>query len=193
MVLRRCRQLLCGEDEAADAMQDVFVQLLRYQGTLDMCASSSLLFRIATNVCLNKLRTWQRRPADRGSRGGCGPGAVELSGLFDLGRIGSAGGGDGDSGGAYGAAGVDTMALLRETGVLDDDPEKKSLVRNLLNRIWGDDAQTLGLVAVLHYVDGMTLEEVAGETGLSLSGVRRRLDRLRRRGEALMKGLDDEK
>jgi len=34
-------------------------------------------------------------------------------------------------------------------------------------------------MAVLHYVDGFTLEEVARETGLSVSGVRRRLRRLR--------------
>jgi len=34
-------------------------------------------------------------------------------------------------------------------------------------------------MAVLHYVDGMTLEEVARETGYSVSGVRKRLRALR--------------
>ena len=34
-------------------------------------------------------------------------------------------------------------------------------------------------MAVLHYVDGLTLEEVAIETGLSVSGVRKRLRRLK--------------
>ena len=34
-------------------------------------------------------------------------------------------------------------------------------------------------MAVLHYVDGLTLEQVASETGLSVSGVRKRLNRLR--------------
>ena len=40
-------------------------------------------------------------------------------------------------------------------------------------------------IAVLHYIDGLTLEQVAGETGLSVSGVRKRLRRLRddRQGE----------
>ena len=34
-------------------------------------------------------------------------------------------------------------------------------------------------MAVLHYVDGLTLEEVAEETGMSVSGVRKRLRGLR--------------
>jgi RNA polymerase sigma-70 factor (ECF subfamily) len=34
-------------------------------------------------------------------------------------------------------------------------------------------------MAVLHFVDGLTFEEVARHTGLSVSGVRRRLRKLR--------------
>ena len=34
-------------------------------------------------------------------------------------------------------------------------------------------------MAVMHHVDGMTLEQVARECGLSVSGVRKRLRRLR--------------
>ena len=34
-------------------------------------------------------------------------------------------------------------------------------------------------IAVLHYVDGLTLEQVASEIGMSVSGVRRRLRKLR--------------
>ena len=62
MVLRRCRRLLADEEQAVDAMHDVFVQLLRNQDRLDDAAPSSLLFRMATNVCLNRLRTQRRRP-----------------------------------------------------------------------------------------------------------------------------------
>lgn len=64
MVLRRCRQLLRDEDQALDAMQDVFVLLLRNHSRLDDSAPSSLLLRMATNVCLNKIRTSKRRPED---------------------------------------------------------------------------------------------------------------------------------
>ena len=62
MVLRRCRALLRDEDMALDAMQDVFVQVLRRQETLHDSAPSSLLYRIATNVCLNTLRKKKRGP-----------------------------------------------------------------------------------------------------------------------------------
>jgi RNA polymerase sigma-70 factor (ECF subfamily) len=63
MVLRRCRQLLKNEDLAADAMQDTFVRVLRNRNTLHGSYPSSLLYRIATNVCLNMMRTNRRRPA----------------------------------------------------------------------------------------------------------------------------------
>src|SRR5262245_7378722 len=62
MVLRRCRQLLGNEDEALDACQDVFVRVLEHQSTLDARYPSSLLYRIATNVCLNRIRDRRRKP-----------------------------------------------------------------------------------------------------------------------------------
>jgi RNA polymerase sigma-70 factor (ECF subfamily) len=40
---------------------------------------------------------------------------------------------------------------------------------------------------VLHYVDGLTLEQVAREVGLSVSGVRKRLRGLRRTLAAMEK------
>ena len=43
-------------------------------------------------------------------------------------------------------------------------------------------------MAVLHYVDGMTLEQVARECGLSMSGVRKRLRGLRASLQALEVG-----
>jgi RNA polymerase sigma factor (sigma-70 family) len=64
MVLRRCRRLLRNEDQAIDAMHDVFVQVLRAEERLDESAPSALLLRIATNVCLNRLRGERRRPED---------------------------------------------------------------------------------------------------------------------------------
>lgn len=62
MVLRRCRTLLRDEHEAVDAMHDTFVQLLRHNQTLTDRGLSSLLFRIATNLCLDRLRAARRRP-----------------------------------------------------------------------------------------------------------------------------------
>ena len=62
MVMRRCRQLLKDEQLALDTMHDVFVQLLVHQRRLDDRAMSSLLYRIATNLSLNKIRSKSRRP-----------------------------------------------------------------------------------------------------------------------------------
>ena len=62
MVLRRCRTLLKNEDAAADAMQETFVRVLRSRKNLTASYPSSLLYRIATNVCLNMLRANRRRP-----------------------------------------------------------------------------------------------------------------------------------
>ena len=61
--MRRCRYLLRNEDEALDALQDVFLQVLRKQAQMHSRAPSSLLYTIATNVCLNKIRGSKRKPA----------------------------------------------------------------------------------------------------------------------------------
>ncbi len=66
MVLRRCRSMLKSEAEAVDAMHDVFVELLRRRDSLDAESGSSLLYRVATNVCLNRLRSRSRRKEDPG-------------------------------------------------------------------------------------------------------------------------------
>jgi len=61
MVFRRCLGMLGNEEDALDAAQDVFVKLLRYHRRLHGQFLSSLLYTIATNVCLNRLRQrkWQ--------------------------------------------------------------------------------------------------------------------------------------
>lgn len=64
MVMRRCRRLLVDEEHAADAMHDVFVQLIVHHERLVDGGASSLMYRIATNVCLNRLRSRARRPED---------------------------------------------------------------------------------------------------------------------------------
>ncbi len=66
MVMRRCMHLLRNEEEAADAMQETFVRVLTHRTTLHAGYPSSLLYRIATNVCLNLMRTKRRKPTLRG-------------------------------------------------------------------------------------------------------------------------------
>src|SRR5690349_12494423 len=64
MVHRRCRALLKDDEEAREAMQDVFVEVLRRGEGLVVDAPSSFLYRTATNVCLNRLRSKRRKPSD---------------------------------------------------------------------------------------------------------------------------------
>ena len=136
MVLRRCRKLLGDEQAARDAMHDVFVQILSRADELVDQAPSSLLFRIATNVCLNRLRTRRRRPED------------------------------GDP------------SLLLEIAE-HTDPAARSAARSALDALFRHEPGDTALIAVLHLYDRMTLEEVAAEVGMSVSGVRKRLAKLR--------------
>ena len=65
LVLGRCRSLLRNEADAAEACQEVFLRLHRYQDRFRGDASpSTYLYRMTTNHCLNVLRTRRRRPED---------------------------------------------------------------------------------------------------------------------------------
>jgi RNA polymerase sigma-70 factor (ECF subfamily) len=135
MVLRRCRQLLRDEQEALDAWQDVFVRVIERRRRLDARYPSSLLYRIATNVCLNRIRDRKR------SAGG------EDEKIYDIACAGA--------------------------------PHGNSDARLLLDWLFDRHPESSRTIALLHYVDGLTLEQVAAEIGLSVSGVRKRLRRLR--------------
>ena len=136
MVLRRCRQLLRDEEEALDACQDVFVRIIERRRRLRADYPSSLLYRIATNVCLNRIRDRGRRPEDADNE------------------------------------------RLREIACLAE-PAGESHARLLLNWLFARHPASSRTIAVLHYVDGLTLEQVAAECGMSVSGVRKRLHKLR--------------
>lgn len=57
--------------------------------------------------------------------------------------------------------------------------EEKSRARLLLGRLFKQNPESTRVIAVLHFMDGLTLEEVANEVGMSVSGVRKRLRLLR--------------
>jgi len=60
MVIRRCRRILGNSDDVMDAVHDVFVNLLRAQPRLHGQYPSSLLYTMATNICLNRIRRNKR-------------------------------------------------------------------------------------------------------------------------------------
>lgn len=127
--------MLRDEAQAEDAAQDVFVQFIRNRDRLTCEFPSSLLYRIATNHCLNLIR-------DRA-------GQARHAGTW-----------------------------LREVADMED-PVPRLEARSILDRLFGRHQESTRTMAVLHLLDGMTLDEVAAETGLSVSGVRKRLRGLR--------------
>jgi RNA polymerase sigma-70 factor (ECF subfamily) len=136
MVHRRCAALLKSEAEADDATQEVFVRVLRraQQGAVVDDKPVSYLWKVATHVCLNRLRSRKRRPEDS-------------TAPEDL---------------------VERIAAV-------DDGVGTSPVRRALDRIFAAEPASTRTMAVLHFVDGLTLEETAAEMGMSVSGVRKRL------------------
>jgi RNA polymerase sigma-70 factor (ECF subfamily) len=63
-VERRCRRILGDSDEASDAAQEVFVRLLTKGADFRGAAEwMTWLYRVATNVCLNRLRDQKTRAA----------------------------------------------------------------------------------------------------------------------------------
>jgi len=60
-----------------------------------------------------------------------------------------------------------------------DDPQDQIANQSVLDRLFRHHPDSTRLIAVLHYHDGMTLEEVAETIGMSVSGVRKRLRHLR--------------
>jgi RNA polymerase sigma-70 factor (ECF subfamily) len=141
LVLRRCRHLLREEAKAVDAMQDVFVEILRRKDSLDASSPAGLLLTTATHVCLNRIRSERRKPEDRND---------EM--LFHI-------------------------AALEPHG----NAEGRTLAGRILDRLFAGQPESTRLIAVLHYVDRLTLEEVASEVGMSVSGVRKRLRTLKER------------
>jgi len=136
MVIRRCRALLRDEDEAMDAVHDVFVNLLRAEGRLSGAFPSSLLYTMATNICLNRLRARKQR-----------------AGWRDMSAQGELFAGD------Y------------------DQVDAKMLVETILE----NESEDTRAICFMYHGDGMTLREIGEAVGLSISGIRKRLEAFRKR------------
>ncbi|MDC7220264.1 MAG: sigma-70 family RNA polymerase sigma factor [Spirochaetales bacterium] len=63
-----------------------------------------------------------------------------------------------------------------------DQVEEKAVNKMFIDQIFSDQKPSTRTIAVLHYMDGLTLEETSRVSGLSVSGVRKRLRKLREAG-----------
>ena len=140
MVFRRCKSLLGDDALANDAAQDVFVAVIHKYNQLSLSTPSSLLYRIATNVCLNTIRSKKRE------RNVFNPDYDD-----DL---------------------LERIASLEE-------PENNSIHEQMLKHLFNREPESSRTIAVMYLLDGFTLKEVAEEVNMSVSGVRKRLRRLK--------------
>ena len=138
MVLRRCRRMLKNEQSAYDAMHEVFLKILSNHKRLTGTHPSALLYRIATNVCLNRIRD-ERKYA--------------LSEYLDILHHVS----------FFGKSGAHVSAL------------------NLLEYVIEKEKESTRKIAVMYFINGMTIKEIAETMKLSVSGVHKHLEKLRRR------------
>jgi len=147
MVLRRCRQLLKDEARAMDAMQDVFVKLMERKDSLTDDAPSSMLYRIATNHCLNIIRDNKKYVQHDFSNSEHDDESERQNILFNIANA--------------------------------SDSTEQLVASNILDKLFRRHPESTRTIAVLHYYDGMTLDEVAEHVGMSVSGIRKRLRQLK--------------
>ncbi|MHB9291598.1 putative RNA polymerase sigma-70 factor, ECF subfamily [Hollandina sp. SP2] len=138
MVIRRCRSILHNEEEAMDAVQDVFVNLIRGKKRLKGQYPSSLLYIMATNTCLNRLRNRKRETPD-------------------------------------------DLALWDERFAITEEGYGQTEAELLTEAILKDASEETRLICFMYHADGMTLKEIGEAVGLSVSGVRKRLETFKAR------------
>ncbi|MDQ3232626.1 MAG: sigma-70 family RNA polymerase sigma factor [Pseudobdellovibrionaceae bacterium] len=149
LVYRRCYRLLGNPLRAEEAMQEVFLKLLKPGFDIGKHPKPvALLFRIATHICLNLIRSDRRRPETL----------------------------DGD-----------LLLEIVDNRSLNADPTDRLFAESLLDR----ELSSTQLMAIYHFVDGMTLEELAREFKLSVNGIRKRLQKFKISARA--KGEDHRK
>lgn len=141
LVLRRCRAITRSDALADDALQKVFVKVMRYGASLRE-ADSQLrwLYRAADRCCFDLLGKQKRRAE---------------------------------------VAEVDERAGPDPT----DQLAARDAVLSLLGRLGEKERR----IAVLAWVDGMSQGQIAEETGTSRQTINKKLQRIQRRAEAVLR------
>ncbi len=138
MVYRQCCCLLKSRDKALDAVQEIFLKLFLRRDTMTVQYPMSLLYRMATNYCLDRLR--QDRKFVPGEN-------------------------------------LDLLSNLPYESLVED----RLMAENILAYILKDEKSESHQVAVLFFLNGLTIREIVAETGLAQFRVYRHLERLKRK------------
>ena len=155
VIYRRCLRLLGDLEDSEDAIQTIFLKVLKRlekskDGPFRPDDPLKYLYRTATNVCLNKIRSNGRRPE------------VPQDELV--------------------------VELASSDRSFTERFEDQEFLRILFNLV----PSSTRLMATLHWVDGMTCEEVAEIVDLSVSAVRKRLRVFRQRANAQLRAQLEE-
>lgn len=147
---RRCVRLLGSEAEADDALQEIFVRVIKYGDGFTGAAPLPWLYRIADRQCFDRLRRrkGRERPEDD----------ARLLAALD-----------------HDAEGDDDGAPARaRTGAGLTRPDISENLQAVA-RALAACREPVQEVALLYYVDEMTQDEVANAVGVSRKTVRERL------------------
>lgn len=147
MVFRRCMQMLRDEGRAQDAVQEVFLSLVKNNARIKDEFPSSLLYRMATNICLNLIKREKK---------------ISVK---------------------------DDVFFNSIEG--KDDFSENLQAREVLARIFSGEKPDMMELAVMRYIDKMTYEEIAEISGLSVSGVRKRLRKLSEKAQEVKAAGDE--
>jgi RNA polymerase sigma-70 factor (ECF subfamily) len=130
--------MLKNEQSAYDAMHEVFLKVVSNKNRLTGEYPSALLYRMATNVCLNRIRNERKHSLN------------------------------------------EYLNILQNTFFFENHELETSL-RNLMGYILEKEKETPRKIAVMYIVNRMTIKEIAETMRLSISGVHKNLDKIRRR------------
>lgn len=139
--------MLGDEARAQDVVQEVFLSLLKNLTKIKDDFPSSLLYRIATNTCLNIIK--KEKNVSR----------------------------------------KDDAFFSNIEG--KDDFSESLEAREVLDRVFAGEKEDMMEIAVMRYVDKLNYEEISDISGLSVSGVRKRLRKLSEKAEKLKADLYD--
>jgi RNA polymerase sigma-70 factor (ECF subfamily) len=128
--------MLKDEQSAYDAMHEVFLKIILNHDRLTGDYPSALLYRIATNICLNRIRSQQRYETR------------------------------------------ENLDVLQHMSFFGESDHNES-ARKLLDYILRKEKKPLQKVAVMYFLDGMTIKEIAQEMKMSSSGIHKQLVKLR--------------
>jgi RNA polymerase sigma-70 factor (ECF subfamily) len=130
--------MLKNEQSAYDAMHEVFLKVVSNQNRLTDEYPSALLYKMATNVCLNRIRKERKHSLN------------------------------------------EYLNILQNTTFFENR-ELETSARNLLEYILEKEKDTPKKIAVMYFVNGMTIKEIAETMRLSISGVHKHLEKVRQR------------